>query len=181
MSGERILVADDRRENLLFLANSVLRPEGYDVITAVDGKQALDKALAERPDLIITDLKMPRLSGFDLMAALRKAGAGIPVILTTFYGSEQTAIQAFRLGARDYIIKPYDVKEMLESVERALIERRLRRETNDLQEGIKVSEHLEGRVRQLHSLCGIGHALTSLQDPEEVMRAFLARFRIPYR
>jgi two-component system, NtrC family, sensor kinase len=170
MSGERILVADDRRENLLFLANSVLRPEGYDVITAVDGKQALDKALAERPDLIITDLKMPRMSGLDLMAALRKAGADTPVILTTFYGSEQTAIQAFRLGARDYIIKPYDVKEMLESVERALIERRLRRETSDLQEDIKVSEHLEERVRQLHSLCGIGHALTSLRDPDEVMR-----------
>jgi two-component system NtrC family sensor kinase len=170
MSGEKILVADDRRENLLFLANSVLRPEGYDVITAVDGKQALDKALGERPDLIITDLKMPRMSGLDLMASLRKAGADIPVILTTFYGSEQTAIQAFRLGARDYIIKPYDVKEMLESVERALIERRLRRETSDLQEGIKASEHLEERVRQLHSLCGIGHALTSLRDPDEVMR-----------
>jgi len=57
-----------------------------------------------------------------------------PVILTTFYGSEQAAIQAFRLGARDYIIKPYEVKEMLESVERALIERRLRRETMDLKE-----------------------------------------------
>lgn len=170
MSGEKILVADDRRENLLFLANSVLRPEGYDVITAVDGKQALDKALAERPDLIITDLKMPRMSGLDLMASLRKAGVDIPVILTTFYGSEQTAIQAFRLGARDYIIKPYDVKEMLESVERALIERRLRRETSDLQEGIKASEHLEERVRQLHSLCGIGHALTSLRSPDEVMR-----------
>lgn len=170
MSGERILVADDRRENLLFLANSVLRPEGYEVITAVDGKQALDKALAEKPDLVITDLKMPRMSGLELLAALRKAGSDIPVILTTFYGSEQAAIQAFRLGARDYIVKPYDVKEMLESVERALIERRLRRETTHLQEGVEVSRHLEERVRQLHSLCGIGQALHALSDPDEVMR-----------
>ena len=170
MSGEIILVADDRRENLLFLANSVLRPEGYEVITAIDGKQALDKALAEKPDLVITDLKMPRMSGLELIAALRKAGSDVAVILTTFYGSEQAAIQAFRLGARDYIVKPYDVKEMLESVERALIERRLRRETTHLQEGAEVSRHLEERVRQLHSLCGIGQALHALVDPDEVMR-----------
>jgi two-component system NtrC family sensor kinase len=170
MSGEKILVVDDRRENLLFLANSVLRPEGYEVITAMDGKQALDKALAERPDLIITDLKMPRMSGLEVMAALRKAEADIPVILTTFYGSEQAAIQAFRLGAKDYIIKPYEVKEMLESVERALLERRLRRETQDLQEGVAVGHHLEKRVRQLHSLCGIGRALNALHEPDEVMR-----------
>lgn len=170
MSGERILVIDDRRENLLFLANSVLRPEGYDVITAMDGKQGLDRALDQRPDLIITDLKMPRMSGLELMAALRKEGVFVPVILTTFYGSEQAAIQAFRLGAKDYIIKPYEVPEMLESVERALVEQRLRREATNLQEGFEVSQHLEERVRQLHSLSGIGRALAALHDPEEVMR-----------
>lgn len=170
MSSEKILVVDDRRENLLFLADSVLRSEGYDVITAMDGKEALDKALAERPDLIITDLRMPTMDGLEMMAALRNADANIPVILTTFYGSEQAAIEAFRLGAKDYIVKPYDVAEMLESVERALIEQRLRRETQDLKEGVEVRRHLEARVRQLHSLCGIGKALTALRDSEEVMR-----------
>ena len=81
--------------------------------------------------------------------------------------SEQAAIQAFRLGAKDYIIKPYEVKDMLESVERSLIEQRLRRESQDLQNGVQVSQHLEERVRQLHSLCGIGRALTSLHDPDD--------------
>jgi two-component system NtrC family sensor kinase len=170
MSGETILVIDDRRENLLFLANSVLRPEGYEVITATDGKQGFDKALAEKPDLIITDLKMPRMSGLELMAALRREGVYIPVILTTFYGSEQAAIQAFRLGAKDYIIKPYEVQEMLESVERALIEQRLRREAASLKEGTEVDQHLGERVRQLHNLCGIGRSLNALQIPDEVMR-----------
>jgi two-component system NtrC family sensor kinase len=173
MSGEKILVIDDRRENLLFLANSVLRPEGYDVITAMDGKQGLDKALAERPNLIITDLKMPRMSGLELMAALRKSGSEIPVILTTFYGSEQAAIQAFRLGAKDYIIKPYEVKDMLESVERALIEQRLRRESIDLKNGVEVSQHLEERVRQLHSLCGIGKAITALHEVDSALRVMV--------
>jgi len=170
MSGEKILVADDRRENLVFLADSVLRPEGYQVVTAMDGREAFSRALAEKPDLIITDLKMPRMSGLEMMTALRKAGNNVPVILTTFYGSEQTAIQAFRLGARDYLVKPYDMEDMLESVERALIEVRLRRETNDLKEGAEVRRHLEGRVRQLNSLCGIGKALNAIHDPEEVMR-----------
>ena len=170
MSGEKILIIDDRRENLLFLANSVLRPDGYEVITAIDGKQGYDKAMAERPDLIITDLKMPRMSGLELIAALRKEGNFVPVILTTFYGSEQAAIQAFRLGAKDYIIKPYEVKEMLDSIERSLIEQRLRRESKDLKAGAEVSQHLEQRVRQLHSLCGIGKAVTALHDSNEMMR-----------
>jgi CheY-like chemotaxis protein len=170
MSGEKILVVDDRRENLLFLANSVLRPEGYKVVTAMDGKDGLDKALAEQPDLIIMDLKMPRMSGLEVLAALRKADCDIPVILTTFYGSEQAAILAFRQGVKDYIIKPYEVKEMLDSVERALGEQRLRRETMGLQEGVEVSRHLEERVRQLHSLCSMNKALGSLHDPDEVMR-----------
>jgi len=170
MSGEKILVVDDRRENLLFLANSILRPEGYKVVTAMDGKDALDKAFAEQPDLIIMDLKMPRMSGLEVLAALRKADCDTPVILTTFYGSEQAAIQAFRQGVKDYIIKPYEVREMLDAVERALSERRLRRETMGLKEGVEVTRHLEERVRQLHSLCSMNKALCSIQDPEEVMR-----------
>ncbi|MBN1139851.1 MAG: response regulator [Anaerolineae bacterium] len=170
MSGEKILVVDDRRENLLFLANSILRPEGYRVVTAMDGKDGLDKALAERPDLIIMDLKMPRMSGLEVLAALRKADCDTPVILTTFYGSEQAAIMAFRQGVKDYIIKPYEVKEMLDAVERALGEQRLRRETMGLKEGVEVSRHLEERVRQLHSLCTMNKALISIQDPDEVMR-----------
>jgi len=170
MSGERILVVDDRRENLLFLANSILRPEGYDVITAVDGKQALDKALEETPDLIITDLKVPSLSGLELMAALRQEGRNVPVILTTLCGSEQAAIQAFRLGAQDYIIKPYEVKEMLAAVERALVDRRLLRGPTDVKERTQGAEYLEERVRQLHSLCNIGRALTAIHSPDEVMR-----------
>jgi two-component system NtrC family sensor kinase len=113
---------------------------------------------------------MPRMTGLEMMDALRSADASIPVILTTFYGSEQTAIQAFRLGAKDYMIKPYDPGEMLESVERALIEQRLRRETADLKDTVEVRRVLENRVRQLHSLCGIGKALTSIHDPEDVMR-----------
>lgn len=170
MSGEKILVIDDRRENLLFLADSVLRPEGYEVITAMDGKEGLEKARAEQPDLIITDLKMPRMSGLELIETLRREKIPSAVILTTFYGSEQAAIQAFRLGVKDYIVKPYEIQEMLASVERALVEQRLRRETKHLQEGIELSRHLEERVRQLHSLCNIGKALTALHDADEVMR-----------
>ena len=99
MSGEKILVIDDRRENLLFLANSVLRPEGYEVITAMDGKQGLDKALAERPNLIITDLKMPRMSGLELMASLRKAERTSP-------SSSRPSMVPNRLPSRPFVWAP---------------------------------------------------------------------------
>ena len=170
MSGEKILVVDDRRENLLFLANDVLRPEGYEVITAIDGKQALDKAMAERPDLIITDLKLPRLSGLELMAALRKEQVDIPVILTTFYGSEQAAIQAFRLGVRDYLVKPFETEQILEVIEKALIESRLHRERDQLMGRLEqINQQLERRVKELNILYSVGKSGTSLLDLEKVL------------
>ena len=112
MSSETILIMDDRRENIVFLANNILKPQGYNVITAMDGQKGLQKALEEKPDLIITDLKMPKMTGLEVIAALRERGEDIPIILTTFHGSEQIAIDAFRLGVKDYVIKPFDVEQM---------------------------------------------------------------------
>ena len=107
MSKGKILIIDDRRENIVFLANNILKPEGYEVITAMDGEKGLQKALTEKPDLIIADIKMPKIDGLELLKTLRAKGVIIPVIFTTFHGSERTAIEAFRLGASDYLIKPY--------------------------------------------------------------------------
>ena len=112
MAKEKVLIMEDRRENLVFLANQILRPNGYQVVTAGDGQAGLDKALSEHPDLIIMDFRMPKMTGIEVLQALNKAGKEIPVIVTTFHGSEELAIEAFRLGARDYLIKPY-VRDLL--------------------------------------------------------------------
>jgi CheY-like chemotaxis protein len=64
---QKILIIDDRRDNIVFLANKILKPKGYDVTTAMDGENGLQKALEERPDLIIMDLRMPKMNGLETM------------------------------------------------------------------------------------------------------------------
>jgi DNA-binding response OmpR family regulator len=119
-SGLKVLIIEDRRENIVFLANNILKPKGFDVITAMDGKAGLRKALEETPDIIITDLKLPKMHGLDILADLQDRGSTIPAIVMTFHGSEETAIKAFRLGAKDYLIKPFQVEDVEIALERAV-------------------------------------------------------------
>ncbi len=116
----KVLVIEDRRENIVFIANNILKPEGWEVLTARDGELGLQKAIDEKPDLIITDLKLPGMHGLDVLEALNKRGLHIPAIVMTFHGSEETAIRAFRLGAADYLIKPFNIDDMLAAINRAL-------------------------------------------------------------
>jgi DNA-binding response OmpR family regulator len=115
----KILVIDDRRENIVFIVNNILKPLGYDVITARDGQMGLEKAQEEMPDLIITDLKLPKLNGLDILAQLRKRGNFTPAIVMTFHGSEETAVRALRLGVKDYLIKPFTLEDMQAALDRA--------------------------------------------------------------
>ncbi len=170
MSGEIVLVADDRIDNVEFLRQYVLEPNGYQVKSAADGRQALDIALQEHVDLLICDLVMPSLNGLELMEELHKAGKEIPTILMTFHGSEGTAVSAFRLGARDYIIKPFTVEEMVEAIDRALAEVRLRQERDELsQHLLQANQQLEQQVKELHILYALGRSVTSLLDLQLVL------------
>ena len=145
-SGLKILIIEDRRENIVFLANNILKPKGFEVITAMDGETGLRKALEETPDIIITDLKLPKMHGLDILADLQDRGSTIPAIVMTFHGSEETAIKAFRLGAKDYLIKPFQVDDVEIALERAVAslkshsagkaEARLQQQTQTLQERI---------------------------------------------
>lgn len=116
---QKILIIEDRRENIVFIANNILKPLGYEVITAMDGPTGLQKAQEETPDLIISDLKLPGLGGLEVLEQLRKKGISIPTIVMTFHGTEETAVRALRLGALDYLIKPFTVEEMRAALERA--------------------------------------------------------------
>jgi DNA-binding response OmpR family regulator len=116
----KVLIIEDRRDNIVFIANNILKPLGYDIITARDGQIGLTKAQQEEPDLIITDLKLPKMGGLDVLEQLAEKGVNIPAIVMTFHGSENTAMRALRLGARDYLIKPFTVEEMHQALDRAL-------------------------------------------------------------
>ncbi len=166
---QTVLIIDDRRENIVFLANNILRPKGYKIITAMDGEKGLHKALKEKPDLIIMDLRMPKMNGLEVLSALREEQCHIPVILTTFHGSESVVVRAFRLGIKDYVIKPYTVEEMEEAIERALGEGRAE-EKVQLKEGIReINQQLERRGREISTLHDIGKAVTSLLDLQKVL------------
>ena len=148
VAGETILVVDDKPGNLELLTEYLLRPSGYVPLVAVNGQQGLEMALAERPDLIILDLKMPEMSGLDVLRALREKQADVPVILMTAYGSEEDIVAAFRLGAKDYLSKPFGIEEMLAAIERVLSERQQQEERARLQ------HELEERLKELTTLYG---------------------------
>jgi DNA-binding response OmpR family regulator len=167
---ERVLVIDDSTEIRDFLAEYILEPRGFEVLSAVDGLMGLEMAIAERPDLIITDQQMPQLTGLQVLQKLRERKVDIPTILMTGKGSEETAVAAFRMGIRDYIIKPIDAEELSESIENALRESRLQRERDQLVDQLMGSNsQLQRRAQELNVLYDVGKSVSSSLDLEEVL------------
>jgi two-component system NtrC family sensor kinase len=170
VAGEHVLVVDDSIDNIDYIVNYVLQPNGYIPCVARDGLEGLHKAQSERPDLILLDLNMPKMSGIQVLEAMQEQELQIPVILMTFHGSETLAVTAFRQGIKDYILKPFQVDEMLEAMERALTEVRLRRERNDLMARlVKANRGMEQRVKELNTLFSIGKSMTGLLDLERLL------------
>jgi DNA-binding response OmpR family regulator len=123
----RILVVDDEPEIVRGLEDN-LRFEGYQTSSATDGETALALAAREAPDLIILDLMMPRMSGWDVCRTLRARGIEVPIIMLTARGGEADRVQGLELGADDYISKPFSLRELLARV-RAVLRRPGPRET----------------------------------------------------
>jgi len=120
MTSKRILLVDDSQETRSFVADKILAPEGYEVITAPNGDEALTITRTMRPDLIVADYQMPDMTGLDLLATLKAEGSNVPFILITAEGSEALAVRALRLGVRDYVIKPFEIDAFLEAIDRVL-------------------------------------------------------------
>lgn len=119
MSRKSILVVDDEKSQREIL-EMILSGEGYDVTTASSGEAAMKFVESRRFDLVLTDLKMTGMSGLDLLKELTNYDKSIIVILLTAHGSVDSAVDALRLGAFDYLQKPYDSEKLLETVSRAL-------------------------------------------------------------
>jgi two-component system NtrC family sensor kinase len=172
--GDRILVVDEDRAVLDLLATQVLKPLGYQVEVESEGSRAVERALAYTPDLIIVSLTVPGLSGKDLLVALRSQGTEVPVLVTAPEGREADAIQAFRLGAVDYLVKPLREAEVVAALERALNELRLRRERHELANQLGESNRqLERRVRELTTIYGIGKVVTSTKDQRKLFEKLM--------
>src|SRR5436190_6034254 len=119
MARKSILVVDDEK-NQREILETILSGEGYDVTTASSGEAAMKFVESRRFDLVLTDLKMTGMSGLDLLKELTNYDKSIIVILLTAHGSVDSAVDALRLGAFDYLQKPYDSEKLLDTVSRAL-------------------------------------------------------------
>ncbi len=125
MNSERILIVEDERPMRIALED-VLRAEGYRVLSAADGQTGLERAIAEKPDLILLDIMMPKLDGYAVCAELRRLENPVPILMLTAKGMVEDRVQGLDVGADDYLVKPFSTEELLARV-RALL-RRTRRQ-----------------------------------------------------
>jgi DNA-binding response OmpR family regulator len=118
----RILVVEDDLAILTGLSMN-LRFEGYEVLQAQDGRQGLARALDEAPDLVVLDLMLPELNGYEVLKELRQRGRDTPVVVLSAKGAEHDKIVGLNLGADDYVVKPFGLQELLARI-KAVLRRR---------------------------------------------------------
>lgn len=168
MSQEIVLVVEDDDEIRTFLRDAVLIPAGYRVLIAKDGPEALKRALTDRPDVILLDLRLPRLSGLEVLNFLYQRNRRIPTIVLTAYGSEQDILAAFRLGVKNFLQKPFGVDEVIPAIEQALAEELLRQERENLTVALaQANKRLQQQLQHWATLNDIAQAISStLEEPE---------------
>ena len=110
-----ILIVEDEK-NIVDILRFNLQREGYDTLEAYDGEDGLEKARSGKPDLILLDVMLPRMNGFDVCRALREEGSNVPVVILTAREEETDKVLGLEIGADDYITKPFSMRELIARV-----------------------------------------------------------------
>ena len=164
-AAEKILLVESDPDISDLIARQALKPLGYQVKVAGDVNTAILQAAQFAPDLILADLDLPGLSGKDLLVALQSQGIHIPVIVLAEKGQENNVIQAFRLGATDYLLWPAREAEVVAAVERVVKQGRESRARQRLDNQLKdANQELQRRVRELTTIFAVGKAVISITD-----------------
>ncbi len=142
---DRLLVVDDEESMREFL-KIMLCKDGYEVHLAANGEEGLNLYRKYRPDLVLTDVKMPRMSGLDLIREIRALDTTVPVIAVTAYATADDALRAVREGAYDYLSKPFQIEDLRLIIRNALEARRLRLENLRLKQTVGEKNRFEGIV-----------------------------------
>lgn len=167
---ERILLVESDPDIIDLIARQTLQSLGYRVEVTSAAALAIQETARLSPELVIADLELPDLSGKDLLVALSAQGLDIPVIVIAQKGMEADVIQAFRLGASDYMLWPVREAEIVSAVERVMKQVRGRRERAALERQVKqTNEELHRRVRELTTIFAIGKAVTSITDQSNLL------------
>ncbi|MCB9759592.1 MAG: sigma-54-dependent Fis family transcriptional regulator [Alphaproteobacteria bacterium] len=154
----RILVVDDEAANRVTLER-ILRREGWEVAHAPDGRSGLERLRTDGADVVITDLKMPGMSGLELLRAIKAVAPDVEVLVMTAYGTVETAVEAMKEGAYDYVTKPLRRMELVGSIGKALEKRGLILENRRLREALD-----EETARTGHELIGSSPAMRQLLE-----------------
>jgi two-component system NtrC family sensor kinase len=162
---ERILVVENDGDISDQIANQTLQPLGFRVKVVEAATIAIQEIARFTPDVVIADLHLPGLSGKDFLVALGSQNLAIPVVVLAQKGMEGDIIQAFRLGAADYLTLPVREAELVSAVERVLRQVRAKREREMLAQQLKqTNDELQRRVRELTTIFAIGKAVTSVTN-----------------
>lgn len=155
----RILLVDDE-PSILSVLSTLLKAEGYEVVPAQGGDKAQKHLESDAFDLMLSDIRMSPVNGMELLRQVRKARPAMPVIMLTAYGSVETAIEAMKLGAFDYVTKPFKVDELLITVERALEFSQALSENADLKQQLGTRYRLENIVAESSSMQNVCEMVT---------------------
>jgi two-component system NtrC family response regulator len=148
---ERILVVDDEK-NYLVVLEALLSQAGYEAVSAQNGARALALVEEAEPDLVITDMRMPQMSGLELIRRLKERYSDLPIVVMTAYGTVENAVEAMKLGATDYISKPFENTELLLTVEKSLRMRRLLFQNRLLKQELKGFGELIGDSKPMREV-----------------------------
>lgn len=171
---DRILVVENDPLMADLIARQALQAAGYQTQVVSDATAAISRAIQLSPDVIVTNLDLPGLSAKDLMVALSSQGLNIPVIIVARKGREADLVQAFRLGAVDYMLWPLREPEVINVVERVLRAGRERKEREHLSRQLqRTNQELQDRVRELTTIFAIGKAVTSITDQSQLFERIL--------
>ena len=175
----KILIADDE-PHIRELVRLYLSREGYDLEFAVDGREALDKAFSSRPDLLVLDLMMPKLDGFEVTKAVRKR-SDVPILMLTVRREDTVKVAGLELGADDYLTKPFNPKELV-----ARVKAILRRSDGIRRSGVEVEvgglllnrqqreahlggERLKLRTKEFDLLFALAQNLNTVMSREQLL------------
>ncbi|MDP8252991.1 MAG: response regulator [Candidatus Kaelpia aquatica] len=167
----RILLADDDR-GLLDSISDFLSLEDFDVETVNEGQKALSAIKDGNFDLVITDIKMPGLSGLEVLKKAREIDPELPIMIMTGFASLETAIEAVRDGAYEYMTKPFDMEKFLNVVTRAVKQRKLATENKELLNNlVDLDRQLESRLNQIFALGEVTKVITNISDLDIALEA----------
>jgi two-component system response regulator AtoC len=159
----RVLVVDDE-ENLRLVVRTFLKRDGYEVEVAASGEEALGLVESFGPDVILTDVRMPRMGGLDLLATLKAKGIEATVIVMSAYGNIDLALEAMKAGAYDYIQKPFKAEEVLLTLRKAEERESLRRENRALRREIRKENLFEDILAKSPQMTAVFKTIAKIAD-----------------